>query len=88
VTDWNRGAERLLGFVESESAGRNISCIFNAEDIQNHLPESQLYKALNAGRAEDEGWHVRGNLVLRLYAAVKDYLRHAAMPHQPGGAKV
>ena len=61
VTGWNRGAERLLGFVESEIVGRNFCCIFNAEDIRNHLPESQLSKALHAGRAEDEGWHVRGN---------------------------
>ncbi len=46
VTSWNRGAERLLGFVESEIVGRNFSCIFNAEDIRNHLPESQLQQSL------------------------------------------
>ena len=61
VTSWNRGADRLLGFVESEIVGQNFSCIFNADDIRNRLPEKQLHKALQTGWAEAEGWHVRGN---------------------------
>jgi PAS domain S-box-containing protein len=61
VTSWNVGAERMLGYVEAEIVGQNISCIFTPEDIQNHLPEKQLSKALQAGRAEDEGWRVRVN---------------------------
>ena len=61
VTSWNRGAERLLGFVESEIIGRNFSCVFNAEDIRNRVSESQLHKALHAGWAEDDGWRVREN---------------------------
>jgi PAS domain S-box-containing protein len=61
VTSWNGGAERLLGYVEAEIMGQNFSCIFTREDIQNRVPERQLHKALEAGRAEDEGWRVRGN---------------------------
>jgi PAS domain S-box-containing protein len=61
VTSWNRGAERLLGFVEDEIVGRNFSCVFDAEDIRNHVPESHLQKALHAGRAEADGWRVRGD---------------------------
>jgi PAS domain S-box-containing protein len=61
VTGWNRGADRLLGFVEAEIVGRHFSCIFDAEDIGNHLPEKQLHQALQTGWAEAEGWHVRGN---------------------------
>jgi PAS domain S-box-containing protein len=53
VTSWNRGADRLLGFVEAEIVGRNFSCIFNPEDIRNRLPERQLHKALQTGWAED-----------------------------------
>ncbi|MGA9257175.1 MAG: PocR ligand-binding domain-containing protein, partial [Candidatus Sulfotelmatobacter sp.] len=61
VTSWNGGAERLLGYAEAEIMGRNFSCIFTREDIQNRVPEKQLNKALEAGRAENEGWRVRGN---------------------------
>jgi len=61
VTSWNGGAERLLGYAEAEIMGRNFSCIFTREDIQNRVPEKQLNKALEAGRVENEGWRVRGN---------------------------
>jgi PAS domain S-box-containing protein len=59
VTSWNAGAERMLGFVESEILGRNFSFLFALEDIHNGLPEKQLHKALQAGRTEDEGWRIR-----------------------------
>jgi PAS domain S-box-containing protein len=61
VTSWNVGAERMLGYAEAEIVGRNFSCIFTPEDVQNRIPEKQLDKALHAGRAEDEGWRLREN---------------------------
>jgi PAS domain S-box-containing protein len=61
VNRWNVGAERMLGYTEAEIVGQNFSCIFTPEDIQNRVPEKQLHKALHAGRAEDEGWRLRGN---------------------------
>ena len=61
VTSWNGGAERMLGYVEAEIVGQNFSCIYSPEDIESHQPEKQLQKAVQAGRAEDEGWRVRGN---------------------------
>jgi PAS domain S-box-containing protein len=61
VTSWNRGTERMLGYVEAAILGQNFSCIFTPENIQNHVPEKQLHKASEAGRAEDEGWCVREN---------------------------
>jgi PAS domain S-box-containing protein len=61
VTSWNSGAERMLGYREAEIVGRNFSCIFTPEDIQSCVPEKQLHKALQAGRAQDDGWRVRGN---------------------------
>jgi PAS domain S-box-containing protein len=61
VISWNIGAERLLGYAEAEIVGRNFSCIFTPEEIQNHVPEKQLNKASQTGRSEDEGWRVRGS---------------------------
>jgi PAS domain S-box-containing protein len=61
VTSWNRGAEHLLGYAEAEIVGQNFSCIFTPEDIRDRVPESQLHQAMQAGRAEDEGWRVSAN---------------------------
>jgi PAS domain S-box-containing protein len=61
VTSWNVGAERMLGYVEAEIVGHDFSCLFTPEDIENRVPEKQLDKALQTGRAEDEGWRVTGN---------------------------
>jgi PAS domain S-box-containing protein len=59
VTSWNVGAERMLGYVEAEIVGQNFSCTFTSEDIQNGVPEKQLHTALQAGRAQEEGWRAR-----------------------------
>jgi PAS domain S-box-containing protein len=61
VTSWNVGAQRMLGYVEAGIVGHNFSCLFTPEDIENHVPEKQLDKALQTGRAEDEGWRVTGD---------------------------
>lgn len=79
VTGWNRGADRLLGFAEAEIVGRHFSCVFDAEDIHNRLPERQLHKALQTGWVEAEGWLVRGN-GQRFWASVSV----TAMEHQAG----
>jgi PAS domain S-box-containing protein len=61
VNSWNVGAERMMGYVEGEIVGQNFSCIFTAEDIQNHVPEKQLMRASQVGRSEGEGWRVGAN---------------------------
>ena len=61
VTSWNSGAEHLLGYLEAEIVGQNFACIFTSTDIKNGVPQQHLHKALQAGRAEDEGWRVTGN---------------------------
>jgi len=61
VTSWNVGAERMLGYSQSEIVGQHYFRIFTSEDIQNGAPDKQLSKASQEGRAEDEGWHVRKN---------------------------
>jgi PAS domain S-box-containing protein len=58
VTCWNAGAERLLGFQEDEIIGRHFSLFFTPDDVQNGVPERELRKAREEGRASDDRWHV------------------------------
>lgn len=59
IVSWNTGAERILGYKEPEIIGRPFSVIFTPDDIQKRRPEYELQTAREAGRAEDERWHVR-----------------------------
>jgi len=59
VRSWNLGAERLLGYAESEILGKDGDIIFTAEDRAAGAPERERTVTLAQGRAEDERWHVR-----------------------------
>ena len=59
VNTWNPGAERLLGYRESEILGQSSDVIFTAEDRQNGAPQREAEQALKLGRASDERWHLR-----------------------------
>jgi PAS domain S-box-containing protein len=59
ITSWNRGAERLTGYTESEALGRPFSILYP----KNMLPEDHAIYELNMarihGRHEEEGIRVR-----------------------------
>ena len=59
ITAWNTGAQRLLGFAESEVVGQPGAIIFTPEDKAAGEPEKELAQASATGHAEDERWHVR-----------------------------
>lgn len=59
VLTWNKGAERLKGYCESEIVGRHFSCFYAEEDITRGHPEYELRQALTQGRYEEEGWRFR-----------------------------
>lgn len=59
IASWNPGAERLLGFGESEALGMHFSILFSADDRAAGLPEHELDTARKAGSAPDERWHLR-----------------------------
>ncbi|WP_088889672.1 PAS domain S-box protein [Leptolyngbya ohadii] len=56
---WNAGAERILGYPETEILGRSFSCIFTSEDIVSGRPDEALRTAIAEGQAQDNRWHVR-----------------------------
>ena len=59
VTSWNHGAERLLGYAESEILHQPADVIFTPEDRVGGAPEAEAAQALRDGRAADERWHMR-----------------------------
>ena len=59
VTNWNVGAQHILGYTEEEIVGKNGAKLFTAEDRSKDVPEKEMTTAAGVGRAEDERWHVR-----------------------------
>ncbi len=59
VTNWNSGAERILGWTAAEMRGRTVDCIFTREDRLEGRMAEEMRLALAHGRASDERWHMR-----------------------------
>ncbi|MEN3327015.1 MAG: hypothetical protein V7638_1822 [Acidobacteriota bacterium] len=61
VTNWNVGAQHILGYTEAEIIGKDGAKFFTLEDRVKGVPAKELAAAAMLGRAEDERWHVRRN---------------------------
>src|SRR5258705_10844820 len=59
VTNWNRGAQHILGYTEAEIIGKNAGKFFTAEDRAKDVPQKEMTTAAATGGAEDERWQVR-----------------------------
>ena len=59
VTDWNVGAERILGWSAEEMRGHDLGCIFTPEDKAIDRAGTEMLLSLEHGRADDERWHLR-----------------------------
>ncbi len=59
ITGWNTGATRLLGWEEADVLGRPLRLIFTPEDCAAGVPEAEMRRALEEGRATDERWLIR-----------------------------
>ena len=59
VINWNRAAERILGYREDEILGKSAFVLFTPEDRVANVPETEVATAIENGRAEDERWHIR-----------------------------
>src|SRR5688500_12876509 len=56
---WNIGAERTFGWAAAEIVRRGFEILFTAEDRRLGIPEKELGRARDSGRADDTRWHVR-----------------------------
>ncbi|HUE77888.1 MAG TPA: PAS domain S-box protein [Longimicrobiales bacterium] len=59
IASWNRGAERIKGYTESEVLGRHYSLFYPSDAVRELDPDRQLEIAAAEGRFETEGWRVR-----------------------------
>ncbi|MDZ8183382.1 MAG: PAS domain S-box protein [Nostoc sp. ChiSLP02] len=59
IASWNFGAQKLLGYTETEALGRNVRIIFTPEDNEQGRAEWEMQTALTQERADNERWHVR-----------------------------
>jgi two-component system CheB/CheR fusion protein len=61
VVTWNGGAQRIFGYAESEVRGQPLDLIFLPDDREACAPLRERQRATQAGRIEDERWHVRAD---------------------------
>ena len=59
VTQWNSGAERILGWTEAEMCGQPVDRFFTPEDQAGNRPQVEMQLALDTGVGNDERWHQR-----------------------------
>jgi len=59
IVSWNKGAERIKGYRESEILGKHISIFYTQADIEKNEPQHNLNEAIRSGSYENEGWRVR-----------------------------
>ncbi len=59
ITDWNPGAELVLGWSSEEMLGQTAERFFTEADRVSGQIEREMRVALQEGRALDERWHLR-----------------------------
>ncbi|HEU4874120.1 MAG TPA: PAS domain S-box protein [Pyrinomonadaceae bacterium] len=59
ITNWNLGAQLILGYPEEEIIGKDAARFFTPEDRAKDIPQKEMSTAAMSGRAEDERWHLR-----------------------------
>ncbi|MFM0203324.1 chemotaxis protein CheB [Paraburkholderia fungorum] len=58
VVTWNKGAERIFGYNESEMAGQLLDRLYLPEEREANAPSVERQRAQHDGRVEDERWYV------------------------------
>jgi len=59
INSWNKGAEKVFGWTESEALGKSGAIIFTPQDRQASAPEQEIKTTLEKGRAPDERFQLR-----------------------------
>jgi PAS domain S-box-containing protein len=58
IVSWNRGAERITGYLTEEIVGKHFSVLYLPEDRAAGKAAIELHEAATEGRFEDQGWRM------------------------------
>jgi PAS domain S-box-containing protein len=61
ITDWNPGAELVLGWTAEQMRGKTAERFFTPEDRAGGRIKYEMQVALRAGHVADERWHLRAD---------------------------
>ncbi len=61
ITDWLPGAQAVFGWTREEAIGQPSTITFTPEDRALNVPERQIRRAHDHGRAGDVRWHRRAD---------------------------
>ncbi len=61
IIHWNTGAQRLFGYTEEAAMHKHFSFLFPMEDQSNGRPESELRRAQNNEKENDDNYLVRAD---------------------------
>ncbi|HYC85193.1 MAG TPA: PAS domain S-box protein [Chryseosolibacter sp.] len=59
IENWNKGAEKIKGYQADEILGQSFKRFYTEEDQKSGLPDKLIKKAVDEGKAVQEGWRVR-----------------------------
>ena len=59
ITEWEGGAAEILGWSAEQALGRPVDMIFSSEDRATGVPQDEVARARETGRALDKRWHIR-----------------------------
>jgi PAS domain S-box-containing protein len=59
ILNWNKGAEKIKGYSQTDIIGKNFRIFYTEEDRKTGKPERLIHHAETTGKAVDEGWRKR-----------------------------
>jgi PAS domain S-box-containing protein len=59
IVEWNKGAEKLKGYLPVEIIGKSFRLFYPKEDKDSGLPEQLLKQAITEGHVSHEGWRIK-----------------------------
>ncbi|MDB6062543.1 MAG: chemotaxis protein [Verrucomicrobiaceae bacterium] len=61
ITTWNAGAVTAFGYTEAEAIGKQLEFIYTAEDRSSGKYKSELQRARDFNKSDDERWYMHKN---------------------------
>lgn len=59
IENWNLGAQKINGYKAEEIIGKDFSIFYTESDKESGLPQKLLKRAVQEGKAVQEGWRIR-----------------------------